>query len=133
MKLKLKEDPKEWRKSALMSALGFAVLSSVLRWRHVLPVAAWGVVLGLLAVVALTAVVQPQLFRGFYRFSTKMGFVISRAAGYAVLAVFFFVVITPVGLIMRMFGKDPLRLRRPVHAETYWSEVRPKSSLDRLF
>jgi hypothetical protein len=34
---------------------------------------------------------------------------------------------------LRMLGKDPLRLRRPTGAESYWSEVRPKSSLERLF
>jgi len=30
-------------------------------------------------------------------------------------------------------GKDPLRLRRPDGAGSYWSEVRRTSSLDRLF
>jgi hypothetical protein len=133
MKLELKEDPKEWRKSALMSALGFVVLSSVLRWRHVLPVPAWISILCLLAFAALAALAQPRLFRGYYRFSTRMGFAISCGAGYVVLGLFFFIVITPLGLLMRGLGKDPLRLRRPSSAESYWLEVRNKSSLDRLF
>ena len=41
MKLKLKEDPKEWRKAAWMSALGLAVFSSLLRWRHKIPRRWW--------------------------------------------------------------------------------------------
>jgi Saxitoxin biosynthesis operon protein SxtJ len=133
MKLKLKEDPKEWRKSALMSALGLAILSSVLRWRHVLPASAWKVILGFLAVVAITALSRPRVFRGYYRFSMKLGFGISRVIGYVTLAMFFFIVITPLGLLLRIFGKDPLRLRRPANAKSYWSPVRGKSSLDRLF
>ena len=133
MKLKLKEDPKEWRKAAWMSALGLAVLSSLLRWRRVLPVMAWGLLLCLLAALAVAAALRPRWFRGYYRFSARMGFGLSRMAGYAVLAFFFFVVITPLGLVLRLMGKDPLRLRRPAGADSYWSEVRQKSSLDRLF
>ena len=133
MQLKLKEDPKEWRKAAWMSALGLAMLSSLLRWRRVLPVAAWGAVLGLLAVLAVAAALQPRWFRGYYRFSARLGFGLSQVAGNAVLALLFIIVVTPLGLAMRMLGKDPLRLRRPKGAESHWTEVRRKTSLDRLF
>jgi hypothetical protein len=71
------------------------------------------VVLCLLAGVAVGAALRPRWFRGYYRFSSKLGFAISRMAGFAVLALLFFIVITPLGLVLRMMGKDPLRLRRP--------------------
>ncbi len=133
MKLKLKEEPKEWRKAACLSALGLAILSSLLCWRRVLPVAAWGVVLCLLAALAVAAALRPRWFRGYYRFSAKVGFGLSQMAGRTVLVLLFFIVVTPLGLAMRMLGKDPLRLRRPAGAESYWSEVRRQSTLDRLF
>jgi hypothetical protein len=133
MKLILKEEPQEWRKAALMSALGFALMSCLLRWRHVLPLTAWFAVLCLLALIAICALCRPRWFRGYYRFTTKMGFGFSRLLGFVVLGFFFFVVITPLGLFLRLLGKDPLRLRRPANANSYWSEVRGQSSLDRLF
>jgi hypothetical protein len=133
MKLKLQEEPKEWRKAAWMGLLGLALLSSVLRWRRVLPAPAWGLVLGLLGAVALAAALRPRWFRGYYRFSMKAGFGLSQAAGRAILALFFFMVIIPLGLVLRMMGKDPLRLRRPQGAQSYWSDVRRQSSLERLF
>jgi hypothetical protein len=133
MKLKLREEPKEWRKAAWMSALGLAILASLLRWRRLLPVAAWGLVLCLLAALALAAALRPRWFRGYYRFSAKLGFAISQMAGRVILAILFFVVVTPLGLVLLMLGKDPLRLRRPAGTESYWSEVRQKSSLERLF
>jgi hypothetical protein len=133
MKLKLKEDPKEWRKAAWMSALGLALMSSLLRWRRVLPAAAWVVILCLLAVLAMAAALRPRWFRGYYRFSARLGFALSQLAGRVVLTLLFFIVVTPLGLVLRMLGQDPLRLRRPVSAKSYWSEVRRKSSLDRLF
>jgi hypothetical protein len=133
MKLKLKEEPKEWRKAAWMSALGLALLSSLLRWRRVLPVATWWLVLCLLAALAMAAALRPRWFRAYYRFSAKLGFGLSQMAGRALLALLFFIIVTPLGLVLRMLGQDPLRLRRPVGAQSYWSEVRPTSSLDRLY
>ncbi len=116
-----------------MSALGLALLSSLLRWRRVLPAPAWGLVLCLLAALAGAAALRPRWFRGYYRFSAKLGFGLSQAVGRALLALLFFIVVTPLGLVLRMLGQDPLRLRRPASEESYWSEVRRKSSLDRLF
>ena len=102
MKLKLKEEPKEWRKAAWMSTLGLALLSSLLRWRRVLPEAAWVVVLFLLGTLAVTAALRPRWFRGHYRFSMKLGFGLSQVAGCVVLAILFFAVVTPLGLVMRL-------------------------------
>ncbi|HEY3861506.1 MAG TPA: SxtJ family membrane protein [Verrucomicrobiae bacterium] len=133
MDLKLKESPREWRKAGCLGALGFAAASSLLRWRRVLPAPIWIAILCVLAVVAATAWMRPRWFRGYYRFTARLGFAITRIAGCVILAFFFFIIVTPLGLILRMFGQDPLRLRRPPNASTYWSEARPKTPFDRLF
>jgi hypothetical protein len=73
MKLIYKEEPKEWRKSALLTALGLAILSAVLRWRRRLPVKFWCAMLALLGLVAICAVLQPRWFRGWYRLSLRLG------------------------------------------------------------
>jgi hypothetical protein len=132
MKLKFSEDPKEWRKGAWLSALGLAIFSSLLRWRHVLPLALWIVVLAALAAVAVAAAVNSRLFRGFHRFSARLGFGLSQIAGRIILALFFIVVITPLGIVRRVIGKDALRLKRPA-ADSYWTASPPKTPLDRLF
>ena len=132
MKLKFSEDPKEWRKGAWMSALGLAVLSRLLRWRRVLPTAVWVIVLLLLAATAVAAAAQPRWFRGFHRFSMRLGFAISQFAGRIILALFFIVVLTPVAVIRRSLGKDPLHLKHSA-AESYWTTSPPKTPLDRLF
>lgn len=133
MKLNLKEDPREWRKSALLTALGLAILSAVLRWRHVLPADAWYAVLGVLIVVALGACLQPRWFRGWYRFSTRLGFVISQFIGRVVLLGLFLLVVTPLGWVLRLAGQDPLQLKHPRETGTFWHPARDCSPLDRLF
>jgi len=133
MRLILKEDPKEWRKATLLGALGLAVLATVLRWRHILPVAAWAMSLAVLAGVMLCGVLQPRWFRGYYRFSVRLGFYLSRWIGYTVLAVVFVLVLTPLGWALRLAGKDLLQLKLPRKAVTYWHPAGESSPLDRLF
>ena len=133
MKLIYKEDPKEWRKSALLTALGLAILSSLLRWRRHLPVNFWHALLALLGLVAICAVLQPRWFRGWYRLSLRLGFYSSQFIGRCVLAVFFIFILTPLGFVLRLIGKDPLQLKRPHNVATYWHQARDCNPLDRLF
>jgi len=133
MKLIYKEDPKEWRKSALLAALGLAILSSLLRWRRHLPVNAWCAVLAMLGLAVICAFLQPQWFRGWYRLSLRLGFYSSQFIGRCVLTVFFIFIMTPLGWVLRLMGKDPLQLRRPPNAATYWHPAKDCNPLDRLF
>jgi predicted acyltransferase len=133
MNLKLKEEPREWRKQALLAILGLAVLSSLLRWRRVLPQHLWLAVLVVLAGGVICAWLRPSWFRGYYRFSMRLGFVVSQAMGFVALVFFFLFILTPVGFILRLAGKDPLQLKRPADATTFWQPARSDSPLDRLF
>ena len=133
MKLNFKEDPKEWRKSALLTALGLALISSLLRWRKHLPVNVWYALLAVLAVVAICSVLQPRWFRGWYRLSLRLGFYSSQFIGRCVLLVFFILVVTPLGWLLRLLGKDPLQLKRPPSTATYWQKSKEASPLEHLF
>ncbi len=133
MKLNFKEDPKEWRKSALMSVLALAIISSLLRWRKLLPPNTWHVVLVVLGIVAISAVMQPRWFRGYYRLSLRLGFYSSQFIGRCVLSVLFILIVTPLGLVLRLAGKDSLQLKRPQGVATYWHQAKDCGSLDRLF
>jgi hypothetical protein len=133
MRVKLKEDPREWRKSTLLTLLALAVLSSVLGWRGILPIAALRLVLAVLAVASVSALFFPRWFRGYYRLSTRFGFWLSLVIARIILTGLFLVVITPLGLILRVSGKDTLRLKRSPSSPSYWNSAKPISPLDRLF
>jgi hypothetical protein len=64
--------------------------------------------------------VIPPLFRRVYRlwlaFSIVLGFFVSRI----LLTLIFFLLITPVGLIMRATGKDPMERKIDPEANSYW-------------
>jgi hypothetical protein len=133
MKLRLKEDPKEWRKTTLLTVLGVVAVSAFLRWRQVLPVKACVAILVMAGIVASSAWARPQWFRGFYRVSTRVGFVTSQMAGRAVLAMMFLLLLTPLGLILRLAGKDALQLKRRREAKSYWTQAKESTPLERLF
>lgn len=133
MKLKFSENPKEWRKSGVLGAIGFAVLSSLLHWRHHLGRTAWIGLLIFFGVVLICAIAQPRWFRGWYRVSGWVAFHIGQAVGYVVFALAFVVIITPAGLILRLGNRDPLRLKRDKDAASYWSKAREVTPLDRMF
>jgi hypothetical protein len=133
MKLNFKEDPKEWRKSALLTVLGVAVISSVLRWRERLTANVWLALLAGLGLIAVCAVLQPLWFRGWYRLSLRLGFYSSQIIGRCVLFLFFVFLMTPLGWALRLASKDLLQLKRPHNKASHWQPVKDYSPLDRLF
>lgn len=133
MKLKFKEEPKEWRKSAFRAALGLAIFSSLVRWRMHLPPDAWCMVLAVCGLFAIAAWLRPRWFRGWYRLSLRLGFYSSQFFGHCVLLLLFIFILTPFAFVLRLMGKDPLQLKRRHDAKTCWCQARDCNPLDRLF
>jgi hypothetical protein len=133
MKLNLKDEPREWRKSALLAIFGLALICSLMRWRKHLPQNVWLEILAALTVIAIAAILKPRWFRGYHLFSMRLGFVVSKILGRIFLTLFFIFILTPIGWILRWAGKDSLQLKRPREAKTYWREAKDCGPLDRLF
>ena len=83
----------------------------------------WALVAG--GVFLLLALVAPRLLAPLNRVWTKLGLVMGTIVSPIVMAVLFFFLITPIALLMRMMGKDVLRLRRDAEAPSYWIERSP--------
>jgi len=83
----------------------------------------WSGIVG--AVFALVAWLWPAVLAPLNRVWTRFGLLLHRVVSPVVLGVMFFVVLTPMGLIMRALGKDPLRLRMDRNAGSYWIDRRP--------
>ena len=133
MRLHFKENPKEWRKTVWFGMIGPTVIIGILRWRGVVSNSVLTAVLALVALIALCAWFRPRWFRGYYRFTTRLGFYTMQVLGRVVLSVFFILVLTPFGWILRLFGKDFLQLKPPRDKQTFWQPARQDGSLDRIF
>jgi hypothetical protein len=84
-----------------------------------------------LALAALTVgplgLVRPQAIRAVFKsamaLATPIGWVVSRV----LLAIIFYGLFTPVAMVLRAVGRDPLQRRRDDHVKTYW-KVKPEPS-----
>jgi hypothetical protein len=132
MRLHFKEDPREWRKTALLGLIGPAVILGLLRWRRVISSAGLAAALALIALTAVCACARPRWFRGWYRFTTRLGFYMTQFLGRVVLAALFFLILTPFGWVLRLMGKDLLQLKAPRERKTYWQKAGEHGSLDSM-
>lgn len=76
--------------------------------------------LGIAALFLLTAVLRPPLLHPLNRVWTALAVVLNRVTTPVVCGLLFYLVVTPVALLLRMRGKDLLRLRPGAQGETYW-------------
>lgn len=77
------------------------------------------------AVFAGVALARPSLLAGLNRLWTRLGVLLSHIVSPIALGVLYYVALTPVGIVMRLTGKDPLRLKRDVGADSYWIPRKP--------
>ena len=80
---------------------------------------------GATIVVAFFAVFWPAALAPFNRFWLKLGLALHKVVNPVVMTVLFVSTIVPVGALMRLCGKDPLRLRPRPDAASYWIEREP--------
>jgi len=78
----------------------------------------WAVVVG--AIIAGIAQLRPDLLAPFNALWFRFGLLLHRVVSPVILALLFFTTVAPVGLLMRAFGKDPLRLKKDRAADSYW-------------
>ncbi len=133
MSLKLKEDPREWMKFTAAIAVSVGALT-VLLWKRQIVSQTVLTFAMLLASAALSiCLVRPGWFRRAYRVGMTVSFHLGQVVGKIVLAVFFWLVLTPMGLLLRLWGKDLLAMRRRTESTTYWQPARISDQFDRQF
>ncbi len=144
IEINLRPDERTLRQFGFIAVAGFAGLAAI-AWFEVLifsfglgvarePLAiAFAAVAGLSGVFSL---VYPKanlpVYVGMTIATYPIGFVLS----YLIMGTLFYLIITPIGLLLRLFGTDPMERRILPDAETYWADaapVRPRSSYFKQF
>jgi hypothetical protein len=133
VKLRLKEDPKEWRNFTLICSVMLLLLCAAGARSGVVG-RAW-VVGGcaVAAAVGLAAIWHPSAFRGFYRGAMGISFRIGQVLGKVILGMVYVLVVTPLGLALKVAGIDPLEIRGKKEKASYWKEARQTGDFEKLF
>ncbi len=73
---------------------------------------------------AATAFFAPQLLTTLNRLWYALGILLGKVISPIVLGVMFFLIITPIALITRLFGRDELKIRK-FSLQSYWVDRSP--------
>lgn len=73
----------------------------------------------------LVALARPLLLAPLNRLWFRFGQLLHLALTPVILGIVFFLVVMPTGWLLRLFGKDPLRLRIDRTAGSYWIHRQP--------
>ncbi len=133
MRLRLKEDPREWLKFAIVWALALGALTALLWLRHVISQGALTLTLLVLSSTLTLCVFRRDLLRRPYRYVMTASFFIGQIIGCLLIVMFFLFVLTPLGLLLRLAGKDLLGLRKNTAATTYWHSAKETGQLETQF
>ena len=70
-------------------------------------------------VLVIWALIAPQSLNPVYRLWMRVGLLIGSVVSRVILGLVFFLVVTPIGLMMRAIGKDPMNRRLDDSATSY--------------
>ncbi len=116
----------------MAAAFLFLALVPLLRGR---PIRWWGLLAG--AAFLLSGLLYPRILGPLNRLWLKLGLVLHAIVNPVVMGLLFYSTVTPIGVLFRCLGKDPLRLRLDQNADTYWIERHPPGpaahTMPRLF
>lgn len=116
------------RRFGLVMAVPLAVLGGALLWKGR---PAGPCLLAAAAVFAVLAVGAPRLLAPVERWWMAFARVLGTAMTYVVLTLTWVLLVTPIALVMRLAGKDPLALRRRRERPTRWVPVEPDGPCSR--
>lgn len=77
------------------------------------------------ALLSFAALIAPALLAPANRAWMALGLLLFRIVNPLVMFLIYATTVVPIGVAMRLFGKDPLRLRRDPSAASYWIPRQP--------
>lgn len=111
----------------------FVAVVGLVVWRKTgaldIPSIIWALALPSVILSFVAPRVMKPVFVGLMYLSYPIGFVIS----HVMFFVFYFSTITPIGLFMKLIGRDALRRKRDPAAASYWTRREPVTDTKRYF
>ena len=127
-------DRKGLRKFGLTTGTIVAILFGLLfPWFLDLDLPSWP--WAVLGILGLWAIIAPASLKPIYKMWMRFGLLLSNVTTPIIMGFVFFAVITPFGIIMKLFSKDPMRRRFDSAVDTYRikSKKCDPSALERPF
>jgi hypothetical protein len=111
--------------SALLSLLLYVIKGLGIQWLAII----WAV--GIITFLSsfIYVKITKVIYLGLILITLPIGYVVS----FLLLAAFYFLLLTPLGLLFRLIGRDQLCRRFDPDAKSYWLKRKPPKNLSRYF
>ena len=111
------KDKKEWRKFGIGVAAILAVIATI---QLIVGRELFIYFYGFAAFFLFCGLLLPIIIKPVYILFSYLGFVLGWSMTRVILSILFYIIFTPIGLILRLFGKHFLDLKIEKKAGTYW-------------
>ena len=118
----------ELRKFGIVMAIPLTIIAALLFWKG-RPAAPY--FLGLAVLFLSSGMIAPRILAPVERIWMAFAGVLSVVMTFVILTLTYYIVITPMGLLLRLFGKDLLQLKFHADQKSYWIEVEPDGPCSR--
>ena len=123
-----KKTDKELRRFGLVMTIPLALLGALFLWKGK-PAAPW--LFGAAGFFLLTGLIAPRILAPIEIVWMAFARVLNVVVTFIILTILFYLVITPFGLIMRLFGKELIPKRFDTTQSSYWIKVDPDGPCSR--
>ena len=134
-------DTKTLRQFGVIAFVGFGIVAALAYYEQLIFAFGLGearepVAIGLAAVGTLAllfSLLAPKANRFLYVGLTLLAFPIGFVLSYAIMGTLFFLVIGPIAVLFRLFGRDSMHREYDPRAPTYWQDAKPARDKESYF
>ena len=95
------------------------------------PIRIWALSLSLIFLIL--GVINSKLLNPLNFYWIRFGEILGKVIAPIIMLIVFFIILTPIGIVLRLFGKDLLKLKKNKFLTSYWVSRKKINSMDRQF
>ena len=118
----------ELRKFGITIGIAFAILGALFLWRGK---AAWIYLEASAALFLICGLIFPKILQPIEFIWMKFAYYLGIVVTHVLVTLTFFLIITPLGLLLRLLGKDLLQMKFDKKISSYWIPSDPKGPASR--
>ena len=122
----IKSEKSDLRKFGLTVGIVLMIIAGLLFWKEK---ESSQIFFGVGAIILLTTITIPVILKPVYSIWMVFGIIIGWIMTRIILSLLFYIILTPIGLVLRLFGKQVLELRWNKSEQSYWN-YRIKENFD---
>lgn len=95
------------------------------------PIRVWALIISLIFLIL--GLLDSRFLSPLNKYWIKLGELLGRIIAPLVMMLIFFTILTPIGLTLKLFGKDLLKIKKIKSLKSYWITKKKINSMDRQF